>query len=213
MLVSVAALISVSPAAATGEPGDLDVKRIWNTLTPDERAAYRAVLAERDRFGSVAPGALLTPGATCGESTPELEGLPIEELGDTSGQPDSYRYGVLCGAGFNAESGVGPDLAYQVVLDRDCEIDVVLTPDTFVDLALYVMTDCDDVDAGCVAGRDQGSQGGQEQVSFSAVADTPYFIVVDGFLGDSGEFALAVLDSADAGCGLVPVELLGFDVE
>ncbi len=94
----------------------------------------------------------------------------------------------------------------------DCAV-APLPPDC-VDLALYVTTDCNAIQNGCVGADDYGSFGETETVPFQATAGTPYFVVVDGFAGLSGGFDLSITEMGAVGCQLVtPVELQGFSVD
>jgi hypothetical protein len=103
---------------------------------------------------------------------------------------------------------------FEVVTSADCTLDAIMTPASNLDLALYVVdTDCSDVDANCVALDDDGGPGTIENVTFDAIADTSYYVVVDGFAGSAGAFSLEIRENGSTGCTLVPVELETFSVE
>lgn len=151
-----------------------------------------------------------TPGDTCTAATLEVSGIPFMDSSTTVGETDDYVYGLTC-FGFNEMSGIGPDLAYRIRTDLTCDITVEVDP-LANDLALFVLTDCDNA-ATCVGGDDSNGSGFPEQVSFTATAGTEYFIVVDGFNGASDAFDLTVTEDSSTGCQLVPVELQSFSIE
>ena len=155
--------------------------------------------------------AVRTPGDTCAAATLEVSALPFNDANTTVGQTDDFTYGSACG-GFNASSGVGPDIAYRVQTDVDCDVTVTMDP-AANDLAVWVVTDCADPVGACVGGDDSGGSGTPETVSFSATAGTDYFVVVDGFGGASDAFTLNITETTVNGCQLVPVELQGFQVD
>jgi hypothetical protein len=229
------AVVLACGVASSQKDDDLDwtnLKGIWNGLTRAEKDAYREAAREMAREGgrAIALGRTLRPSLlgsadTCAEASPELSALPRLFSDDTSGFGDDYGYGDACGCspidprapncgGFNGDSGVGPDIAYKVVVDQDCTLLAQLSPtDPLVDMALYVTTDCDDIASGCVGGDDWGAEGQGEEVPFEAVAGTDYWVVVDGFLGDSGPFELVIVETGSTPCSILPVELLTFGVE
>ncbi len=194
--------------APRGESLDWDnVKAVWDTLTEQERQAYRRAALEMSRIKPGDPTLPLTPGNACGGGTPELGSLPLFTNNTTVGSQDTYQFGIACGcspddpdipdcgAAF-AESGLGPDIAYRVFVDQDCLVEVIMQPvdgsPDADDLGLWVMTDCNDPINGCVGSDDTGAIGAQEDVTFRAQRGTEYFIVVDGFLGDAGPFDLRI---------------------
>jgi hypothetical protein len=185
-----------------------DLKAIWNTLTPAEQAAYEALMPPSP---NASPLGVRTPGDTCAAATLEISALPFIHNNTTVGLADDFLYGAACG-GFNASSGIGPDVAYVVRTDITCDVNVDMDP-AANDLALWVVTDCSDPVGGCVGGDDSGGNGTAEQVAFTATAGTDFFIVVDGFGGASDAFVLTVTEVGQTGCSLVPVELQGFSIE
>lgn len=189
---------------------DQDLKAIWSSLTPEEQAAYEK--AGRERAAALPKAAPLTPGDTCAAATLEISTLPYNDANTTVGLTDDFTYGAACN-GFNASSGIGPDIAYVVQTDVDCDLTVTMDP-TANDLALWVVTDCADPVGGCVGGNDAGGSGTAEVVGpFTATAGTDFFIVVDGFGGASDTYTLNVVENTQTGCAFVPVELQQFQVQ
>lgn len=208
LIVAGLALGFAGPADAQDAAGE-DLKAIWSSLTPEEQAAYEK--AGRERAAALPKPAQLVPGDTCAAATLEISALPFNDSNTTVGLTDDMTFGDACG-GFNASSGVGPDIAYVVQTDVTCDVTVQMDP-AANDLALWVVTDCADPVGGCVAGDDSGGAGTLEEVSFTATGGTDHFIVVDGFDGASDDFTLAITEDTGTGCALVPVELQQFQVQ
>ena len=70
---------------------------------------------------------------------------------------------------------------------------MTVTPLADYDVSLYVTTDCSSI-ANC-SGRDIGGAGDAETLLQNLSAGTTYFIVVDGFGGDAGDFTLSLTPS------------------
>jgi hypothetical protein len=101
-------------------------------------------------------------------------------------------------------TGTGPDLAYLIQTDITCNLEVSLDPDS-ADLALYVLSpDCIDENGNCIRVDDAGGMGVAEVVSFTSAVDQPYYVIVDGFNGQSGAFDLDISETSGTGCQLVP---------
>ena len=75
----------------------------------------------------------------------------------------------------------GPEAVYMIELQAGDEVffsmDVV---EGFADLAIYLVTDCDDVAGTCVAGDDSGNP---EEITYTAEADGVYYLMVDAYSG------------------------------
>ena len=81
------------------------------------------------------------------------------------------------------------------------------------DLALIVyQANCSNNLSDCVCVDDTGTGGVIEQVTLNAVANTNYFIVIDGY-NSSGPFTLNISETTTTGCQLFPVELQNFSVD
>jgi hypothetical protein len=79
-------------------------------------------------------------------------------------------------------------LEYAVVLDEGETITVVVSPEAGFD----VMVDIYDVDDVLLENVDSGFSGEPETLSFTAPADGVYFLVVQGFIGDVGQYLLSI---------------------
>lgn len=186
-----------TPSFAQNDP-PVDLKSIWNSLTPEEQASYQQA-APRTFNGPV----LNIAGDSCAAATHEIGALPFNTADTTVGRADDLTYGAACG-GFNASSGVGPDLTYRIQTDITCDLTVNMDP-AANDLALWVVSsDCADPVGGCVGGDDSGGNGTAEAVGpFTATAGTDYFVIVDGFGGASDAFTLSIVENTSTGCMLV----------
>lgn len=78
-------------------------------------------------------------------------------------------------AGCTGYDMVGPDLVYKIELGGT--LDVSLESDH--DLALYLVNSCGDVSLSCVAGSDDFGQGGIEQLTYPALDQGTYYLMVD----------------------------------
>jgi hypothetical protein len=112
-------------------------------------------------------------------------------------------------------TGYGPDKAYHIRTDANCALTIDLTPTDVGadadDLGLLVFEEqCTDDLIDCACASDTGfpgaAGGNGEQVVLSAVANTDYFILIDGYSsaeeppGDAGPFTLGITGT---GCNLV----------
>jgi len=70
---------------------------------------------------------------------------------------------------------------------------MTVTPFADFDMSLYLTTDCSTI-AGC-EGKDIGGAGAPETLLFNLIAGTTYFIVVDGFATDAGDFTFSLTPS------------------
>jgi len=177
-----------------------DVKRRWGAFSPAEQAKLWEIArsARRTTVGATPKAS----GDDCDEASPEPSTLPILRVGDTTAFLDALNPQIGCGNGI-AGTGLGPDQVFEFVTSADCTLDAIMTPATNLDLALYVVdTDCSDVDANCIALDDDGGPGTIENVTFDAIADTSYYVVVDGFAGSAGAFSLEIRENGSTGCTL-----------
>jgi hypothetical protein len=137
----------------------------------------------------------------CAASSYSSAALPINTLGDTATAPgDDFDIGTnACGRVFTTPVGEGKDRLRKLRFANNCEITVqAISQSANYDLSAYVITDCAQVDASCVAGADDVTALGTETFSFSAIAERDYFLVIDGWGGAQGPFALTI--SAPATC-------------
>lgn len=214
LTLMVGSLLVAGPLAAQ----DVDwskVKKTWDTLTPDEQATYQRMLAEMDvdKAPASAPvatilGQRVLPSRVatdqCGTSGYEMGMLPFSDVNITTGATDDYQLTADCG-GATAEPFTGEDLTYLVQVDQTCDIFGTVTNDDY-DSVLYVLTDC--ATQTCIAGGDD-----PEDLTFTATAGTDYWVVVDGWNGQDGNYELTLSEVTATGCMLVPVELQSFSID
>ncbi len=112
------------------------------------------------------------PGEFCGNA------LPIETSGDYIGttvdKVNDYAPSESDCTGYS--QAAGPDTAYAISLGENEYFYAEVTPDDSSDAAIYVVTDCNDIDTTCVAGSDSGNP---ENVLVGEPGD--YFLIVDGY--------------------------------
>lgn len=132
-----------------------------------------------------------TPGDTCG-TAPRLT-TSFTDADTTVGRAGHYGVnGTVCANLFDPESGMGPDVVYEVVVPGGGNVAVTLTPSPTADLSVYAVTDCSATGTSCVGGDDFEGPGGTESFSFAAASDVSYFVIVDGYFGDAGSYQINV---------------------
>lgn len=139
-----------------------------------------------------APGACSAgePGEFCSTAI-VAPSLPFVAQG-VVGALDSYH--LEAGGSCNAPKRVGEgsqDVAYTFVAQQDGIYSVKVTPSAG-DPVVYVTTDCTALDTQCIAWADQGGSGAPETVTFSGVAGTTYYVVVDAFTVTSAAFGISI---------------------
>ncbi len=207
---------------------------IADQLTPEQlqerRERLAQWLAQRAADGN-ANGPLPGPNVgagTCPAATNETGALPFSTSGTTVGAGDDYDLPatvtaptctapVTCtGAGpagslprgaIYTGTGTGPDFAYRIRTDAACTVTISADPTGTDDLALILYpSTCSSslADCGCV--DDTGVGGAAESISLTTVANTDYFVVIDGYSagatppGPAGPFDFSVTGT---GCALV----------
>lgn len=168
-----------------------------NQLEPTDRQQFLAPLAY--------PGFAYED---CLIASFQLGALPFTESSTTAGGQDDYNLGTAgtCAGGGTQylNTGLGDDVVYLIATDRTCTLGVSVDPTGSDDLALYVEhNDCFDVTGNCVIVNDAGGAGVQEDVQFQATAGEHYYIIVDGYNGDSGPYDLTISDVSATGCRLI----------
>ena len=212
--------LCLASAQDASEWRDVDwdaVKRGWARLSDAQREHYLSLaLARSAEHDRALGGPAKTAGEDCDGAEFEITSLPFTSKNSTIDHLDANRlsqFGACAGGGVQFSStGVGPDLAYKIKTDLACDLRATLTPTT-EDLSLYVVTDCLDSAQTCLRVSDGGARGEIETVDFSAIGGETYFVIVDGFSGQSDDFTLTLEETGAAGCTLVPVELQQFSVE
>lgn len=211
---------------------------IARTLSAEELAARRERLA-RGLEAAVGrrPGAPDTPGDTCPAATVELPPYPV--LSDTTvGAVDDYDlppdvFAPTCtapttctGAGpasslprgaIYTGTGRAPDRAFKLRLPCDCTLNIAAAPQASWDLALIVyQAACSNDPADCVCVDDTGAAGQGESVVLNALADTDYFVLIDGYSTQgtppTGPYTLTI--TPGPGCIIIcPVELQSLSID
>lgn len=208
-------------------------KAIADTMTPDQLEAYKVRLATNFAHarleGLARQLGLETPGDACPAATYEVGTLPYGPVADTTvGAVDDYDLppdttaptctaptpctgagpgGSLPRGAIYTGTGTGPDRAFKIRTDANCTLTIDMDPTGSEDLSLIVYeAQCSSNLADCVCVDDTGVGGVAEQVTLSAVADTDYFVVIDGYStggtppGPSGPYTLTI---SGTGCQLV----------
>jgi hypothetical protein len=159
------------------------------------RGWYGVVASAVALFSSSAVLALTPARDACDFSSASK--VNFTDADSSVGKVDNYDplLGTTCpGPGSFDLSGLGPDVTYHIVPPLNTLVQVSMTP-VIGDLALYVVspTCIDGMFAmNCIVGDDNNGPGFAEEVSFTGVAGTSYYIVVDGYNGAADAFTLAV---------------------
>jgi hypothetical protein len=117
--------------------------------------------------------------------------LPFTTMGTTIGATNDLNPQTPCLR--SRQSGSGPEVIYQFTSADTQNYFITATPIGNFDVTLYVVTNC--VSASDCSSSDSGGSGVPETVRRNMVAGSTYFIVVDGFGGDAGDFVLTVQPS------------------
>ena len=115
--------------------------------------------------------------------------LPFNASATTYGAANDLNPGVPC-LGSN-QSGTGPDVVYQFTSPDSQNYDLTVTPKGNYDVTVYIVTNCNSL-TGCTS-SDIGGSGDAEFLRRNLAVGTTYFIVVDGFQGDAGDFTLSLV--------------------
>jgi len=154
------------------------------------------------------------PGEDCSNPVVVDPGnLPFVYLEDTTGSTDTANHSAGVCPGENGSHGTGAG-------DHTFELSPTVTGDYELRLttygwngALYVVTDCADIDGSCVYSQEDVGGSGTETMSLTLDDSSTYYIIVDGagFSGDEGAYQLFVgqpcvpqcagLQCGDNGCG------------
>lgn len=117
--------------------------------------------------------------------------LPFSVSGTTFGAVNNLDPGASCS--LSTLSTRGPDVVFQFT-PADTQLYIItVTPNGRYDTSVFLTTDCSTV-AGCF-GADVGGAGATETLRKSLNAGTTYFIAVDGFGGDAGDFTFSLQPS------------------
>jgi Abnormal spindle-like microcephaly-assoc'd, ASPM-SPD-2-Hydin len=129
---------------------------------------------------------------TCASATViDTSRLPFSASGTTFGASNDIDPGTSCFT--SVLSTRGPDVVFQFT-PADTQLYIVdVTPSGNYDTSVYITTDCATA-FDCIT-ADFGGPGSTEEIRHSLAAGTTYFIVVDGFGGDAGDFAFSLTPS------------------
>lgn len=145
----------------------------------------------------------LAANDTCATATViDPSRLPASIPGSTFGAANNLDPGASCS--LSSLSTQGPDVVFQFTPADSQQYVITVTPSGRYDTSVYVTTDCAS-SAGCF-GSDARGAGTPEIVRVNLNAGTTYFIVVDGFLKDAGDFILSIQPSIPRG-PLAPSDL------
>lgn len=129
---------------------------------------------------------------SCGAATViDTSRLPFSALGTTFGATNDVDPGTSCFP--TPFSTKGPDVVYQFTPGETQLYIIEVTPAGNYDTSVYVTTDCLTI-PNCIS-ADFGGSGATETIRHSLNAGTTYFIVVDGFGGDAGDFGITLTPS------------------
>jgi Cys-rich repeat protein len=132
--------------------------------------------------------------ATCpGDCTGDTcaDGITITSTGtyngDTTGLVNDYSPTLSTCTGFS--QALGADQVWEVHLDPGERIIASMDTEPYFDAALYLVTDCADIDGTCVAGSDSGDP---EVISYTSAAGGVYYLIADGWSTGEGPYILDV---------------------
>ncbi|HKQ08650.1 MAG TPA: choice-of-anchor D domain-containing protein [Blastocatellia bacterium] len=115
--------------------------------------------------------------------------LPFSTTATTFGAANDFNPGAPCVR--NNQSANGPDIIYSFTSPDSQNYDITVTPMGNFDVTLYVVTNCVSL-AGCTS-ADIGGGGDAETLRRNLTQGTTYYIIVDGFQGDAGDFTLTLV--------------------
>jgi hypothetical protein len=131
-----------------------------------------------------------------------VDAVPFTAKGDTTGSGNDYSYGANACPGSPNEQGSGSSeqvYAFQPPKDGNYEFIV----DSDYDAAIYLVQDCQSIDATCLAGSEDGSSWVDETfVAYLTQWETVY-VMVDGYSNFSnvqGKYTLTIDTYSKPGC-------------
>jgi len=120
-----------------------------------------------------------------------VDRLPFATTGTTYGAANDLNPGAPCV--HNNQAANGPDVIYSFTSPDTQNYDITVTPVGNYDVTLYVVTDCFSL-TNC-SSSDTRASGTAEHLRRRLTEGTTYYIVIDGFQGDSGDFMLTLVPS------------------
>ena len=124
-----------------------------------------------------------------GATVIESNRLPFSTSGTTFGAANDFNPGTPCLR--SNQSATGRDVVYQFTSADSQNYDVTVTPIGNFDVTVYIVTSCPGL-GGC-SSADVGGDGEAEILRRNLTAGTTYFIIVDGFQADAGDFTLSLV--------------------
>ncbi len=126
----------------------------------------------------------------CGSATViEASRLPFAGSGSTFGATNDFNPGAPCLR--SSQSATGRDVVFQFTPADSQNYDVVVTPIGNFDVTVYIVTSCPGL-GGC-SSADVNGDGEAESLRRNLTAGTNYFIIVDGFQADAGDFTITLV--------------------
>jgi hypothetical protein len=117
--------------------------------------------------------------------------LPFSASSTTFGANNDLDPGQSCFT--SSQSTRGADVVYQFTPGDTQVYNITVTPFADYDMSLFITTDCSTI-ANC-SGRDVTGAGSPETLLINLIAGTTYYVVVDGFGRDAGDFSISVTPS------------------
>jgi hypothetical protein len=119
-------------------------------------------------------------GSTCVDGGDLGSTLGVVAMGSTAGASDSRT--VECGPD-------GPDVIYGWTAPADGDYTFSLAGSSYDTLLALWSPDCYGAPLAC---NDNVANGAHSEIVASLVAGQPIVVIVDGFLGDAGEYVLSI---------------------
>lgn len=115
--------------------------------------------------------------------------LPFSTTATTYGAANDHNPGAPCVR--TNQSANGPDVVYSFTSPDSQNYDITVTPMGNWDITLYVVRGCPSLN-NCTS-ADIGGSGDPESLRRNLTQGITYFIIVDGFQGDFGDFTLTLV--------------------
>lgn len=116
----------------------------------------------------------------------ELPCGAVNLSGSTAGAQNNYNPGA---AGCTGYTAAGLDVVYMITAYNGQGINLTYT--SSADASFYIVTDCGDPVASCIAGADDTVSGQAETLSFNFPASGTYYLVLDSYgTGSFGNWTL-----------------------
>lgn len=160
------------------------------TVSPSQTTTY--TLTAAGAGGQTSAQTTITVVSVAGEtcSDPFVISASGTFTGNTNLAVNDYSQSSSC-TGYNS---TGPDVVYRISLQAGDRLQASLQPsNSSWDCSIYLVTSCQNISTSCVAGQDNGNP---EEIDYTVPTSGDYFLIVDGFGGQGGTYALTVNVSA-----------------